>query len=45
MVYSTIIRFGDDVVIQIVLDPEEENFAGFLTIGENTFPIELGGGE
>lgn len=45
MVYSTVLRFGEDVVIQIVLDPEESNFAGFLTVGENTVPIVLDEGE
>ena len=45
MVYSTKIRITDDVVITIVVDPEDEAFMGVYQAGEDTFPIELGGGE
>lgn len=43
MVYSTKIRIADDVIITIALDPEDEAFMGIYQVGEDTFPIELGG--
>lgn len=43
MVYSTKIRFDEDIVITITLDPENETFAGTLQVGDTVAPIEIGG--